>query len=124
VFKQVTGWSEGTSAGSNGLYLPEPGLKYPATSGFNGSLKYVLSDGFTVEIPNSELQHPLRGLDKNGKYTLQPNITEVNVYEQPLGAWVLGKVFLSRVSTLDNDARQYCANSRLNMYTGVSRRRL
>jgi hypothetical protein len=28
---------------------------------------------------------------------LQPNITEVNIYNEPLGAWVLGKVFLSQV---------------------------
>jgi hypothetical protein len=50
-----------------------------------------------VEIPNSELQHPLRGLDEGGDYALQSNVTEVNIYSEPLKAWVLGKVFLSQV---------------------------
>ena len=71
---------------------------YPSKAGFNGSLRYVLEKDFTVEIPNFELQHPLRGLDGNGSRVLQPDITEVNIYGEPLGAWVLGKVFLSRVS--------------------------
>jgi hypothetical protein len=71
---------------------------YPSKVGFNGSLRYVLEKGFTVNIPNSELQHPLRGLDMNGSHVLQPDVTEVNIYGEPLGAWVLGKVFLSRVS--------------------------
>ena len=98
-FKQLTGWSKNIY-NSDALYVPEPGLMYPSTTGFNGSLKFILNNGLTVEIPNSELQQPLRGLDKNGGYAVQSNITEVKIYSEPLDAWVLGKVFLSRVSTL------------------------
>jgi hypothetical protein len=97
-FMGVTSWTSMTNYNTNNLFLPEPGLVYPSTTGFNGSLKFILDDGFTVEIPNSELQHPLRGLDQNGDYALQPNITEVNIYKEPLKAWVLGKVFLSQVA--------------------------
>jgi hypothetical protein len=94
----VTGWSPIPDNNTNNLFIPEPGLIYPSSTGFNGSLRFTLDDGFTVEIPNSELQHPLRGLDKNGDYVLQPNVTEVNVYSEALNAWVLGKVFLSQVN--------------------------
>lgn len=97
TFKEVTGWSANTTYDSQDLYIPEPGLIYPSTTGFNGSLKFFLSGGFTVEIPNSELQHPLRGLDKNGNYALNTSYTQVNMYEEPLAPWVLGKVFLSQV---------------------------
>jgi len=96
----MTGWSPSTSYNSSGLFLPEPGLIYPSTVGFNGSLKFTFYDGFTVTVPNSELQHPLRGLDKQGNVALQPNITEVNIYKDSLAAWVLGKVFLSQVLAL------------------------
>ena len=101
MFKQLTGWSE-TLYDSDALYVPEPGLLYPSTTGFNGSLKFFLDDGLTVVIPNSELQQPLRGLDKNGGYATQSNVTQVKIYENPLDAWVLGKVFLSRVSITAN----------------------
>ncbi|KAF1851418.1 uncharacterized protein K460DRAFT_329459 [Cucurbitaria berberidis CBS 394.84] len=106
-FKQVTGWDPKTAYDPNNLFVPEPGLIFPSTTGFNGSLKYFLNNGLTVEIPNSELQHPLRGLDRTGDHVLQPNVTEVNIYKEPLGAWVLGKVFLSRVYlAVDYEARQ------------------
>jgi hypothetical protein len=94
----ITGWNSSTSPdNSSDLFLPEPGLMYPSITGFNASLKFVLDDGFTVTIPNYELQHPLRGLDRAGNVALQPNITEVNVYNMPFVTWVLGKVFLSQV---------------------------
>lgn len=51
-----------------------------------------------VDIPNHELQHPLRGIDPSGNPALQPDITELNIYGDPLEAWVLSKAFLSRVS--------------------------
>jgi hypothetical protein len=72
---------------------------YPSAAGFNGSLKFTFDDGFTVSVPNHELQRPLRGLDKQGNVALQPNITEVTIYKDSLAAWVLGKVFLSQVLT-------------------------
>jgi hypothetical protein len=96
-FQRATSWSALTTYDADELFVAEPGLMYPSKTGFNGSLRYVLENGFTVEIPNSELQHPLRGLDGNGSHLLQPNVTEVNIYGEPLGAWVLGKMFLSRV---------------------------
>lgn len=70
-FMSVTAWSKMIGYNPNSLFLPEPGLTYPSSIGFNGSLKFTLDDGFTVEIPNSELQHPLRGLDEGGDYALQ-----------------------------------------------------
>jgi hypothetical protein len=78
----------------------EPGLYYPQTKGFNGSLIITLSNGFEVEIPNNELSNPLRGINTNGARVLQPNITEVNIFSQnaPLNTAVLGKVFLSQVN--------------------------
>jgi hypothetical protein len=97
-FMDITGWNSTVRPNnSSDLFIPEPGLMYPSTTGFNASLKFVLDDGFTVTIPNHELQHPLRGLDSAGNVALQPNITEVNVYNMPLVTWVLGKVFLSQV---------------------------
>jgi hypothetical protein len=78
----------------------EPGLYYPQTKGFNGSLIITLSNGFEVEIPNHELSNPLRGIDANGARVLQPNITEVNIFSEdaPLNTATLGKVYLSQVS--------------------------
>jgi hypothetical protein len=78
----------------------EPGLYYPQTKGFNGSLIIKLSSGFEVEIPNYELAHPLRGIDTNGVRVLQPNITEVNIFSEnaPLDTATIGKVYLSQVN--------------------------
>ncbi|KAF2827959.1 hypothetical protein CC86DRAFT_404991 [Ophiobolus disseminans] len=105
-FTDVTGWSPNINYAPNDLFLPEPGLMYPSTASFNGSLKFVFDDGFTVIIPNSELQRPLRGLDKQGSVALHPNITEVNVYNDSFAAWVLERVFLSQVYlAVDYDAQ-------------------
>jgi hypothetical protein len=105
-FQRATSWSALTKYDADELFVAEPGLMYPSKTGFNGSLRYVLENGFTVEIPNSELQHPLRGLDGNGSHLLEPNVTEVNIYGEPLGAWVLGKVFLSRVRLRQHYVKQ------------------
>ncbi|CAO2657867.1 Nn.00g071270.m01.CDS01 [Neocucurbitaria sp. VM-36] len=106
LFKQFTDWDAKTAYDSKDFYVPEPGLLYPSATGFNGSLRYSLSNGLTVDIPNSELQHPLRGLDQNGDFALQPNVTQLNVYGEALGAWVLGKVFLSQIYlAVDYDAQ-------------------
>lgn len=83
--------------------MPEPGLLYPSTTGFNGSLLITLNNGFEVEIPNDELQHPLRGIAPNGTRVLgDRNTTEVNIYwtAAPLQAAVLAKVFLSQVGII------------------------
>lgn len=87
------------------LYVTEPGLLYPSSTGFNGSLLISLNNDLEVEIPNAELQHPLRGIAANGTRVLNDNnITEVNVYfnSAPLQAAVLGKVFLSQVKLSKN----------------------
>ena len=100
MFQQNTGWTNHTNIGPD-LLVTEPGLFYPSSVGFDGSLIISLNNGFEVEIPNEELQHPVRGLDRNGTRILQNNVTEVNIYSKPapLDAAVLGKVFLSQVRT-------------------------
>ncbi|KAL6708796.1 hypothetical protein ACN47E_002203 [Coniothyrium glycines] len=108
-FKDATGWSQKTSYDSDDLFVPEPGLLYPAAASFNGSLKFTFRNGFTVTLPNSELQQPLRGLDKAGSYASEPSLAEVKIYKDSVlaGAWVLGKVFLSRVYlAVDYEARK------------------
>lgn len=99
LFKEHTGWKAATTVDSD-LLVTEPGLLYPTSVGFNGSLIFLLNNGLEVEIPNDELQHPVRGIDVNGTRILQENITEVNIYSQPapLAMSVLGKAFLSQVS--------------------------
>ena len=100
-FQENTGWSSDTIADVDpNLYIVEPGLYYPQAEGFNGSLIFTFSNGFTAEIPNDELSNPLRGIDTNGARILQPNISEVNIFyqEAPLGTATIGKVFLSQVS--------------------------
>ncbi|MCJ1246763.1 hypothetical protein MMC30_003972 [Trapelia coarctata] len=98
LFKENTGWKDATTVDSD-LLVAEPGLLYPRSVGFNGSLIFLLNNGLEVEIPNEELQHPVRGINENGTRILQDNITEVNIYSQPapLDMSVLGKVFLSQV---------------------------
>lgn len=97
-FKDKTGWSNDITYDLNQIYVTEPGLVYPSQTGFNGSLRFILSGGLTVTIPNFELVHPLRGLNPNGEKVIQDNITEVSVYGESIGAWVLPKAFLSQVS--------------------------
>ncbi|ERF72359.1 hypothetical protein EPUS_06115 [Endocarpon pusillum Z07020] len=99
LFKQHTQWTSDTTEDPE-LLVPEPGLLYPSSTGFNGSLLISLNNDFEVEIPNAELQHPLRGIAANGTRVLNNNITEANVYfnSAPLQAAVLGKVFLSQVT--------------------------
>jgi hypothetical protein len=85
------------------IQVIEPGLFYPADVGFNGSLIFSLNNGLEVEIPNWELQHPLKGIDPSGAIVTQSNITEVNIFSQsaPLNTAVLGKVFLSQAGPHD-----------------------
>jgi hypothetical protein len=77
----------------------EPGLTYPSSFGFNGSLEFTLDDEFVVTIPNEELVHPLRGIDSTGAIAVMSNVTEVNIFHQValLDTAVLGKAFLSKV---------------------------
>ncbi|KAJ9644545.1 hypothetical protein H2201_000319 [Coniosporium apollinis] len=97
-FRQNTDWSNDTVV-PNDLYVVEPGLLYPSNVGFDGSLVFSLEDGWDVEVPNEELQHPLRGLDADGQMQLRNNTTEVNIFAEPalLDKAVLGKAFLSQV---------------------------
>jgi hypothetical protein len=77
----------------------EPGLTYPSSVGFNGSLKFTLDNDFVVTIPNEELVHPLRGIDSTGAVAVMSNVTEANIFHQValLDTAVLGKAFLSKV---------------------------
>jgi hypothetical protein len=99
AFQESTGWSPNTKADPN-LLVVEPGLYYELANSFNGSLVITLSDGDVVVIPNEELSNPLRGIDANGKRSLNTNISMVNIFHQeaPLNTAVLSKVFLSQVS--------------------------
>ncbi|KAF7510332.1 hypothetical protein GJ744_006828 [Endocarpon pusillum] len=109
LFKQHTQWTSDTT-GDPELLVTEPGLFYPSSTGFNGSLLISLNNDFEVEIPNAELQHPLRGIAANGTRVLNNNITEANVYfnSAPLQAVVLGKAFLSQVYlAVDYDAKRF-----------------
>lgn len=99
IFQRETGYNSNTKSDPNILHS-EPGLYYPHTNHFNGSLIFKLNDGLEVEIPNEELSNPLRGLDSNGEIALQPNITEVNIFRQEVttgAAATLGRIFLSQV---------------------------
>lgn len=100
-FRQNTDWSNDTVV-PNDLYVVEPGLLYPSNVGFDGSLVFSIEDGWDVEVPNEELQHPLRGLDAEGQMQLRNNTTEVNIFAERalLDKAVLGKAFLSQVNSV------------------------
>lgn len=110
-FQDLTGWDNGTSI-SDDLYVIEPGLYYDLP--FNGSLKFSLVGGLKVEVPNSELSWPVRGLDPMGKKVVQNNITVVNVFntKAPEGTATLGKVFLSQacITTYSKSGARLCTN--------------
>lgn len=115
LFQQKTAWSAQTTHDPN-IFVTEPGLLYPSSVGFNGSLLFQLNNGFEVEIPNEELQHPVRGLNQNGARVLQNNVTEMNIYAQaaPLDSAVLGKAFLSKVPFVGRQALSTIASNSLS----------
>ena len=96
---QETHFANNTHYNSSEFYVVEPGLTYPSSVGFNGSLKFTLDYDFVVEIPNEELVHPLRGIARDGSLAVMPNVTELNVFHEPalLNTAVLGRAFLSKV---------------------------
>ncbi|KAE9381151.1 hypothetical protein N431DRAFT_476046 [Stipitochalara longipes BDJ] len=99
IVQQKTSWSADTETDPN-LFVVEPGLLYPQSMGFNGSLIIKL-EGYDneVEIPNYELSQPLRGLAANGTQVLNTNLTELKIFHEAplLNTAVLGKIFLSQV---------------------------
>jgi hypothetical protein len=99
LFQEHTGLRNDPSLVSNQLLVVEPGLTF--NSSFNGTLRFTLKNGPVVEIPNEELAQQLRGIDQTGKRVLQNNVTVVNIFNEtaPEGTAVLGKVFLSQVSS-------------------------
>jgi hypothetical protein len=104
--KSIKGYydSLAQAASDPSILVLEPGLSYsnpPNSTGFNASLIITLNNGFQVEIPNYEFQHPLRGLAADGSRVLNPNIMEVQVFANPLPLLTadLGKVFLSQVGS-------------------------
>jgi hypothetical protein len=59
-----------------------------------------IEDKFNVTIPSTELVNPLRGLNSEGKFAVQPAYNEIAIFRSdPIeDSAVLGKVFLSQVS--------------------------
>jgi len=98
-FVQETHFENNSNPDPSDFLVVEPGLAYPSSVGFNGSLKFTLDYDFVVEIPNEELVHPLRGINRNGTLAVMPNVTEVNIFYQDalLDTAVLGRAFLSKV---------------------------
>lgn len=92
----MTGWNENTKL-SEDMIVVEPGLYY--NSLFNGSLKFSLEGGLSVEIPAEELSWQARGIDTKGARVLDKNTTVVNIFNQtaPESTAILGKAFLSQV---------------------------
>lgn len=88
----------------------EPGLVFPAGVDFNATLRFVINDNMTIDVPHYEFQRPLRGLDENGTIVLDPSFHELQIYGDPapLNAPVLGKAFLSQVYLfVDYEARKF-----------------
>ncbi|KAF8848376.1 hypothetical protein BDZ45DRAFT_664575 [Acephala macrosclerotiorum] len=112
-FQAVTDWSSNTTADPN-IYRVEPGLLFPSTNPFNGSLIITIDGGklgpLTVTIPNEEMSNPLRGISANGGWVLQSNVTEASIFFQSarLNTPVLPKAFLSQLYLIVNwDAKQF-----------------
>ncbi|CAG8683403.1 12207_t:CDS:2, partial [Acaulospora colombiana] len=99
AFAEATNFVNGSLPDPSQFYIVEPGLTYPSSPAFNGSLKITLDYDFVVEIPTEELAHPLRGISPTGERVTMSNTTELNIFRQValLDTAVLGKAFLSRV---------------------------
>ncbi|EWC45269.1 hypothetical protein DRE_05996 [Drechslerella stenobrocha 248] len=84
------------------LQINEPGWRYKVGGPPAFSLNIVLKgndEDFQIAIPNEQLQHPLRGIDKDGQYAVDANYTELNVFQGSAvrNTIVFGKAFLSQV---------------------------
>jgi hypothetical protein len=82
------------------LFNLEPGLVYPSSiGGFNASFLFTLDSGLTIEIPQHELERPLRVLDTDGSRVLEPAYNELQIFgtAAPEDGPVVGKGFLSQV---------------------------
>jgi hypothetical protein len=70
-----------TIAKNFGIYTGQNSTLYPKTMRYNvstrpvGDLVITLSNGYTTTITNDELFAPLRGSDKNGRYTITNDST-------------------------------------------------
>ncbi|PVF91007.1 hypothetical protein CPB86DRAFT_820853 [Serendipita vermifera] len=99
AFAQATNFVNDSLPDSSQFLVVEPGLTYPSSVGFNGSLKFTIDYDFVVEIPNEELAHPLQGISPSGERVVMSNTTEVNIFRKVafLDTAVLGRAFLSSV---------------------------
>jgi hypothetical protein len=80
------------------FFSVEPGLIRSQPYGF--SLIITLKGGYTVEIPNEELEQSRRVINRTGQI-VTTNITEARVFNRTvLDRMVLSKAFLSRVRLL------------------------
>jgi hypothetical protein len=87
--------------------VPEKGLAYPrnVTAGLGVSFVITLDDGqdgFTIEIPNHEIQRDLRGISQTGEPVANSSFSELQVFAEDALAdtAVLSTAFLSQVSNI------------------------
>ncbi|KAF3939972.1 hypothetical protein ABW19_dt0210499 [Dactylella cylindrospora] len=87
-----------------GLLVNEIGWRYltsnrPPPFSFNIALQGA-EEEFQALVPSEQLQHPLRGIDKDGNFAVNNNYTELNIFEEAAvkDTIVFGKAFLSQVS--------------------------
>ncbi|PVF92310.1 hypothetical protein CPB86DRAFT_791292, partial [Serendipita vermifera] len=82
AFAQATNFVNSSLPDPSQFYIVEPGLTYPASPAFNGSLKFELDHDLVVEIPTEELAHPLRGISPTGERVTMSNTTELNIFRE------------------------------------------
>lgn len=92
-----------TETANNNLSFTELGLPYDASKvDDNWQLSISLDNGYKTTLPWFELQRPLLGFDNLGNKEAVPGITNLQILNVPTGEGevpILGKIFLSRVST-------------------------
>lgn len=102
LFNQITNWDGEplVSLTNSNLSVTEPGLWYNSNYTFGGSFIITLDNGLVVEIPNYELERPVRGIAPDGSIVLDPRYNEVQIFhdDAPADATVLPTAFLSQVS--------------------------
>lgn len=82
------------------IYNMEEGLVFSSALQLTMSIEITIENKFTVTIPTHEIVNPLRGLNPEGQFALDPKFTEIGIFRSnPLeDSAVLGKAFLSQVS--------------------------
>lgn len=105
-----------------GIYNPEEGLVFSSAIPFTMTMDITIEDKFTVTIPSHELVGPLRGLNREGKFAVAQEYTEIGIFRSdPLeDSAVLGKIFLSQVSLQNHVSPKILTDSRFTYtWTGT-----